>query len=138
MPGSPGKKRDIQKRFYKKVHKRLRKRVIYEDLSKHFLEYFLRMEHVFLKTVSGSAAINATPSFNDCFCLGSWAVFDGNASLKRTLRRPLVRHKIHYIYYLVPFKHSPKNWLFQLDDFKPLLGKWLLEITISNHSMFQV
>ena len=52
MPGSPGKKRDIQKRFYKKVHKKFRKRVIYEDLSKHFLEYFLRMEDFFFKTVS--------------------------------------------------------------------------------------
>ena len=56
------------------------------------------MEDFFLKTVSGSAAINATPSFNDSFWLGIWAVFDDNASLKRTLRRPLVRHKIHYIY----------------------------------------
>ena len=55
------------------------------------------MEHFFSQDSLSSAAINATPSFNDSFWLGSWVVFDDNASLKKTLRRPLVRHKIHYI-----------------------------------------
>jgi len=37
-------RRDFTRKYIKKES--------FEDLSKHFLEYFLRMEHIFLKTVS--------------------------------------------------------------------------------------
>ena len=71
MPGSPRKKRDIQKRFYKKLHQNYVKES-FEDLSRHFLEEFLRMEDFFLKTVWVRLPLMPLQVSETAFGWGSW------------------------------------------------------------------